>query len=38
MKNRKIVRQINRVVRDMHEKYETISKAFLMIMSMVASS
>lgn len=28
MKNRKIVRQINRVVRDMHEKYEIISKAF----------
>lgn len=28
MKNRKIVRQINRVVRDMHEKYEIVSKAF----------
>lgn len=26
MKNRKIIRQINRVVRDMHERYEIVSK------------
>lgn len=28
MKNRKIVRQINRVVRDMHEKYRLVSQLF----------
>lgn len=28
MRNRKIIRQINRVVRDMHEKYEIVSELF----------
>ena len=29
MKNGKIIRQINRVVRDMHEKYKVVSELFL---------